>query len=95
MARIVRTPLVAEDLLTIWSNIAQDDPAAADRMLLRFDEVIHTLADNPLLGESQDQLRSGLRRFVVGAYPIFYLPMDDGVTVISILHGARRYEDLL
>ncbi len=95
MARIVRAPLVSEDLLGIWSYIAQNDPVAADQVLARIDEVVHTLASNPLLGELQDHIRPGLRRFVVGAYLIFYLPLQDGVTVVRILHGARNYGELL
>ena len=31
MTRIVRSPRAAEDLIELWTYIAVDDPAAADR----------------------------------------------------------------
>ena len=33
MPRVVRSPRAKEDLIELWSYIAVDDPAAADRML--------------------------------------------------------------
>ena len=64
-------------------------------MLSKIDKAVHLLADNPLVGEEQPQIKRGLRRFVVGQYRIFYEPIDAGIQVVRIFHGARRYEDML
>ena len=95
MARILRSLQATNDLLAIWEYIAQDDPVAASGMLSKIDKAVHLLADNPLFGEEQPQIKRGLRRFVVGSYLIFYEPIDDGIQVVRIFHGARRYEDML
>jgi toxin ParE1/3/4 len=94
MARIVRTALARADLRDIWLYIAQDSINAADRFLDRIDHTVRLLADNPGLGEPQEHLKQGLRRFVVGTYLIFYEPIPDGIRVVRVLHGARRWEDM-
>jgi toxin ParE1/3/4 len=93
MARIVRTTLARADLRDIWLYIAQDNIEAADRLLDRIDRTAQILANSPGLGEPQDDLKPGLRRFVVGNYLVFYDPLPDGIRVIRVLHGARRWED--
>ncbi len=53
------------------------------------------LANNPAIGERQDELRAGLRRFVMGNYLIFYETVPGGIRVVRVLHGARRWQDEL
>lgn len=93
MARIVRSKPARADLRDIWLSIAQDSVEAADRFLGRIDRTVRLLAENPGMGERQDQLKQGLCRFVVGNYLIFYEPIAGGIRVVRILHGARRWED--
>ena len=49
----------------------------------------------PLLGASREHLMRELRVFPVGNYVIYYRPIDDGIQVLRILHGARQPEDLV
>lgn len=93
MARIVRSRPARADLRDIWLYIAQDSIEAADRFLDRLNQTVRTIAGSPDIGERQDHLRPGLRRFVVGNYLIFYEPIEDGIRVVRVLHGARRWED--
>lgn len=92
MARITRSKLARADLRDIWLYIAQDNVAAADRVLDRLDRTVGMLAENRLLGQQQDQLGEGLRRFVAGNYLIFYQPLEDGIRVVRVLHAARRWD---
>ncbi len=92
MARITRSKLARTDLRDIWLYIAQDNVAAADRVLDRLDRTVAMLAENKLLGQQQDQLREGVRRFVAGNYLIFYEPLEDGIRVVRVLHAARRWD---
>ena len=39
MPRVFFTRAAREDLIDIWTHIAEDDPSAADRVLDRLDEV--------------------------------------------------------
>jgi toxin ParE1/3/4 len=93
MTRITRTKLARADLRDIWLFIAHDSVDAADRFLDRLDRTIRLIAERPTLGEPQDRIKHGLRRFVVGPYLIFYEPIAGGIRVVRVLHGARRWED--
>jgi toxin ParE1/3/4 len=70
-------------------GIAQDNPAAATRLLARFDRLFHTLAAQPNSGKKVDELAPNLRLMPLGSYLIFYRPLPDGVEIARILHGAR------
>jgi toxin ParE1/3/4 len=89
MARTYRSARAETDLIEIWASIADDDPAAADRLLDRIEQVCVLLATHPHAGNQRDDLAPGLRFYPVGNYLIFYVPRDDGVAVARILHGAR------
>jgi toxin ParE1/3/4 len=41
------------------------------------------------MGRTRDELAAELRSFPVGRYVVFYMPLDDGVDVIRVLHGSR------
>jgi toxin ParE1/3/4 len=94
MARVERSRQAEEDLLAIAEYIAQDSPNAASRWLNQIEETIDSLAQQPLIGEAVDYLRSGVRRFTQGKYLLFYEPRDTGVLLVRVIHGARRIEDL-
>src|SRR5690349_501674 len=97
MSRIQRTRQAEQDLLAIWEYIAIKDgrPATADGVLRGLDESISFLADNPLVGQSIDRLRPGLRLYVRGNYIVFYEPLENGVLIYRILHGAQNWQELI
>ena len=89
MARILRRPQASEDIAEIWDHIADDDLAAADRWLDRLDKQLRLLATQPLMGRARDELAEGVRSFPMGRYVAFYMPVDEGIDVIRVLHSAR------
>ncbi len=96
MSKSIRlTEQAEEDVVEIWSYIADDNPSAADRLVDRFSETYEKLAYNPGMGVKQEQYRTGLRCFPVGKYIIFYTVTDEDLVIYRVLHGARRLEDLL
>ena|SRR6266581_2914035 len=80
-----RTQQARRDLLEIWSFIASDNEAAADRTLDRLGEVMRMLADRPFAGRARPELADNLRSFPVGNYVIFYRPVARGIDVIRVL----------
>jgi toxin ParE1/3/4 len=56
MARIIRSPEAETDALEIWTYIAEDNPTAADRLLARFNRTIHSVAAQPKIGKSVEEL---------------------------------------
>ena len=78
-----------DDLDGIYSDVAQDSPPAADRLIDAIESRFRLLASNPLMGEARPELAPGLRSFSVGNYVIFFRPRDNGIDVARVLHGAQ------
>jgi toxin ParE1/3/4 len=95
MGRILQTRQAEEDLLEIWSYVADDNPAAADDLLDDIDATCAKLADAPYSGRLREELAPNIRSLPVGNYVIFYRPDEDGIVVIRVLHGARDLPGLL
>ena len=89
MPRFVRTRRARLDLIEIWQHIAADDPEAADRLLDEIDAECALLAEHPQIGPSREDIRPGLRYFVVREYVIFYRAMENGVEIVRTVHGRR------
>ena len=94
MGKVLRRPQAVHDLYEIWTYIARDNPATADRLLLSFDEKLQFLSDAPAMGRGRDDLSPGLRSFVLGEYVLFYRAIEGGLALVAALHG-RRNIDLL
>jgi toxin ParE1/3/4 len=94
LARFTRTAQAEEDLIDIWTYVAKDNLAAADRVLDRIDEVCGLVAANPASGPSRPDLAEGLRYFVAGGYLVIYREAPGGVEIVRVVHGARHLSDL-
>jgi toxin ParE1/3/4 len=93
---IFRTPEATADLDGIWDYIARDNPVAADRVIDELNDSFVLLADNPEIGELQLHLADGVyRRFICRNCVIYYRPLEDGVVLVRVLHGARDHERML
>jgi toxin ParE1/3/4 len=94
MPEVTRSPEAAQDLLEIWQYIADDNEAAADKLLDEIDRASKMLARNPAAGRERPELVPRLRSFPVGRYIVFYRPIDDGVELVRVLHGSRDIDSI-
>ena len=78
-----------QDLLEAAYYIGLDSLEAADRWIERIHRALERLAQFPLMGRERSELAPHLRSFPAGSHVIFYRPLDDGVEIIRVLHGAR------
>ncbi len=80
-----------DDLFDIWTYIAADNPAAADRVEGEIFNACVRLAARPDLGHYRHDLTDKPVRFfaVRGRYLVVYNPATEPLEVIRILHGAR------
>ena len=69
--------------------IAQDSIEAANRLLDRFDRLFRLISTQPRLGKAVEELAPRLRFVPLGSYLVFYQPVDNGVQIVRLLHGAR------
>ena len=89
MAKARLSRLAEQDLLEIWSYIARDNPAAADRFIDLLTEKCELLAESPKIGRRREELSPRLRSFPVGRYVIFYRIAERGIEVARILSSYR------
>lgn len=80
------------DLREIHDWIAQDDPAAADRVLADIRDAIVRLAETPGLGHVRDDLADeSLRVWTVHRYVVIYQPERTPILVVRVLSGYRDF----
>lgn len=90
MPRIRFTDSAQTDLLELWLNIAEENLGAADKSLDSIQSTATLLGAQPEMGRARPELAEGLRSFPTRTpYILFYLPEEDGVLVVRVLHHAR------
>ena len=93
--RIERHPAVLkEDLPVIYAHIAQENPAAAERLLSAVEEVLALLMEHPDMGviyPTRNPQMKPVRMLPVSKhYLVFYRIEEDSVRILYIVHGARH-----
>ena len=78
------------NLETEGAYIAQDDPAAAGRIVLRILETVELLKKNPALGRAGRV--EGTRELIVSGTPYIvpYRVREEVVEVLRVFHAARK-----
>ena len=94
MARVIRSASAKADILAIAEYIAADKRSAAKRWVTKLDKTLGLIARYPLMGEAVEHLAPGMRRHCFGNYLLFYVPIEGGIELRRVLHGARKIEDL-
>ena len=80
----------------IWRYIAAENPAAADRLLLKIDDKLQILRVFPEIGTLRDDIRPGFRMLVEGNYLLLYEhdETSDAVELISVIDGRQDLTEL-
>ena len=77
-------------LADIKAYVAEDNPSAAVRLVLRLVERAETLIDFPHLGRVVPEYPgAGLRELVEGNYRIFYVVGSRVIEVVTVFEGHR------
>jgi toxin ParE1/3/4 len=91
---IIWSPEAIEDLLSLRAYIAEDNPAAARRVVLGIIRTIEELLpDNPQMGRAGRV--PGTRELVIPATPFIipYRVQRGTIQILRVYHGARRWPD--
>ena len=92
-----RSPQADSDLDGIWHYVATKSGSVeiADRLIDSITDRFFLLANHPHIGRARDEdLRPGLRSFLVGEYVIIYRIQDGGVSILRVVRGSRNIEAL-
>jgi toxin ParE1/3/4 len=101
MSRVIIRPEADRDLDDIADYLDQSSRQAGRRFYQAAQSAFRQLAGMPRLGTpymTDNPELAGLRCWRTPSFPkyiIFYLPLDDGVRVVRILHGSRDIELIL
>lgn len=78
-------------MLDIWHHVASqhNDLTAADNILLGIRTAADRYAIHPELGQLRSDLAPNVRCFVVKSIVVFYVPVNEGIEVLQVIHGAR------
>jgi toxin ParE1/3/4 len=84
------------ELRAIWRWIAAENPAAADRLLLKIDARLQILRDFPEIGALRSEIRPGFRILVEGNYLLLYEydEVSDSVELIAAVDGRQDLTEL-
>ena len=85
------------DLFDIWYYIAseQQSPQNADTFIDEIHLLFLKLSQSPFIGLRKPELHPDVYQFPLKSYLIFYRPMENGIEVVRVLHGARTRIDLM
>ena len=89
------TTQAGEDLDEAWEFISRRNEEAADLLLDQILDRARLHAQFPGMGRPRDDLRPGLRSFVVKPYLVFFRPVADTIEVIRVIHGSRDIERIM
>jgi toxin ParE1/3/4 len=100
--RILKKPQVNRDLVEHFSCIARDKLEPAERFLRVAEASFELLAANPSLGQRWESplprladIRSYCLPGAFRRYVVFYRPVENGVEILTILHGSRDLHGVL
>jgi toxin ParE1/3/4 len=99
--RIVRRAEARQDLVEHFVFIGQDSVDAADRFLAAAESAFEQLAQMPGMGsprEFRNPHLAGIRQWRIAGfekYLIFYRPLEGGIEILRVLHGARDIRRIL
>jgi len=97
--RIIYTCKAENDLDSIFSFIAENNPLNALNYINRMQSAIENLVISPYIGVScrSKRIKRDCRILIFTNYLIFYKVNEEKkqINILRILHGSRRYLDLL
>ncbi len=80
------------DMKEIWFYIAEYSTDSANSVIRDLAKKFDLLEANPKLGREQNGLLIEMRMFPFKKYHIYYFPIEDGVEIYRVVHGARDNE---
>ena len=96
MPRIVKQALVDQDLVDIWLYTFDEwGEKQADKYLDDLDTAIKFLAEQPLISRNRTELDPPVRIHHHGHHLIVYLALDDGISIIRVLHESMDVDSHL
>jgi plasmid stabilization system protein ParE len=89
-------PEAKEDLLDIWTYIANENAAMiADELLREIDKASFVLGAWRAYGMARDNGREGLRSVLVSRYVVFYCATPKAIEIVRVLDERRDVQTII
>lgn len=84
------SPVADAEIAEVWEYTALEYGLdAADAYIADLDRVMRRLLDYPLMGADCSEVRKRYRRIRAGSHIIYYVPDDDGIRIMRVMHVRR------
>jgi len=91
MIPIIWTAEAREDVEEILDYISDENPAAAERLRVRFETVVLPLSEFPLMYPESQRMPSCREIVAHSNYLVFYHVARDHIEVVNVVHGRRNF----
>lgn len=101
MGKVIKRPIVIQDLIKLATYIADGNIDISDNFLLAAEKTFINLGNFPMLGKagnfSHPDLTDIRQKAIKGFenYLVFYRLIEDGVEIIRVIQGSRDIENTL
>jgi toxin ParE1/3/4 len=101
MPKLIKRPIVIQDLIEIATYISNDNLDAGDRFIYAAESTFQLIAQSPSIGRLSGFTNpevAQLRQYPVKGfknYLILYELTEEVIDIIRVVHGARNLEQLL
>jgi toxin ParE1/3/4 len=93
MTAYVLSPRAQRDIDDIWDYTASHwNVRQAEIYLRQIQHAIETVAAEPKIARSCDDIRPGYWKYPAGSHVLFFRLTDDGINVVRILHSRMDFE---
>ena len=93
--KLIISDRAIEDLADIWSYIALDNYAAADKFTNSLYELCKAIAVTPEMGRARGELLPDLRSLAYRGYIIFYRIGHQQLEIVRVLNGCMDVDSML
>lgn len=97
VSRVRRLAEARTDMVGAFEYIGRESPESAERFLDACERTFERLARWPRMGHRREGVHRRFRRvrsFRVEGFPnyvVFYEPIENGILIVRVLHGARDF----
>ena len=96
MSQVLKQALAEQDLIDIWLYTFNEwGEIQADKYLDGLDKTFNFLAGQPLQCRERSEFSPPVRIHHHGHHMLVYLAIEDGVTIVRVLHESMDIDNLL
>jgi toxin ParE1/3/4 len=93
----ILTQQAQRDIDEIWDAVAEENPAAAERLVDQIEQTLRRLPDAKSLGPSYDTTVPGVKHFPIPRtkYVLYFSRLRAAQQILRVLHGRRKFTSSL